>query len=87
MTNDFNLNRLASAQGVRVLNLNDLANALKRSPARARVSTHHRQEGKELHQGSATWRRTMVVVEGGRDHLDQQVHVTVTSVLQTPAGG
>ena len=88
MTNDFNLNRLASAQGVRVLNLNDLANALKPIATSGEgLDLTIVKEGKELHQGVGYLEDgTMVVVEGGRDHLDQQVHVTVTSVLQTPAG-
>ena len=88
MTNDFNLNRLASVQGIRVLNLNDLANALKpiASSGEGRDLTIVK-EGNELHQGVGYLEDgTMVVVEGGREHLDHQVHVTVTSVLQTPAG-
>jgi uncharacterized protein YacL len=88
MTNDFNLNRLASVQGVRVLNLNDLANALKPIVSSGEsLDLTIVKEGKELHQGVGYLEDgTMVVVEGGRDHLDRQVHVTVTSVLQTPAG-
>jgi uncharacterized protein YacL len=88
MTNDFNLNRLASVQGIRVLNLNDLANALKPIVASGEtLSITILKEGKEPHQGVGYLDDgTMVVVEGGRDHLDQQVRVTVTSVLQTPAG-
>jgi uncharacterized protein YacL len=88
MTNDFNLNRLASVQGVRVLNLNDLANALKPIASSGEgLDLTIVKEGKELHQGVGYLEDgTMVVVEGGREHLDRQVHVTVTSVLQTPAG-
>ncbi|MGD1053577.1 MAG: PIN domain-containing protein [Candidatus Dormibacteria bacterium] len=88
MTNDFNLNRLASVQGVRVLNLNDLANALKPIVGSGEgLDLTIVKEGKELHQGVGYLEDgTMVVVEGGREHLDHQVHVTVTSVLQTPAG-
>ncbi len=88
MTNDFNLNRLASVQEVRVLNLNDLANALKPIASSGEsLDLTIVKEGKELHQGVGYLEDgTMVVVEGGRDHLDHQVHVTVTSVLQTPAG-
>ena len=88
MTNDFNLNRLASVQAVRVLNLNDLANALKPIVSSGEgLDLTIVKEGKELHQGVGYLEDgTMVVVEGGRDHLDRQVHVTVTSVLQTPAG-
>ena len=88
MTNDFNLNRLASVQAVRVLNLNDLANALKPIVSSGEgLDLTIVKEGKELHQGVGYLEDgTMVVVEGGREHLDRQVHVTVTSVLQTPAG-
>ena len=88
MTNDFNLNRLASVQAVRVLNLNDLANALKPIVSSGEgLDLTIVKEGKEPHQGVGYLEDgTMVVVEGGRDHLDRQVHVTATSVLQTPAG-
>jgi uncharacterized protein YacL len=88
MTQDFNLNRLASVQGVRVLNLNDLANALKPIVSSGEgLELTIIKEGKEPHQGVGYLDDgTMVVVEGGRDHLDRQVHVTVTSVLQTAAG-
>ncbi|MGA3183262.1 MAG: PIN domain-containing protein [Candidatus Dormibacteria bacterium] len=88
MTNDFNLNRLASVQAVRVLNLNDLANAVKPIVSSGEgLDLTIVKEGKELHQGVGYLEDgTMVVVEGGREHLDHQVHVTVTSVLQTPAG-
>jgi uncharacterized protein YacL len=88
MTNDFNLNRLASVQGIRVLNLNDLANALKPIVSSGEgLDLTIVKVGKELHQGVGYLEDgTMVVVEGGREHLDHQVHVSVTSVLQTPAG-
>jgi len=88
MTNDFNLNRLASVQGIRVLNLNDLANALKPIVSAGEgFEVLIVKEGKEPHQGVGYLEDgTMVVVEGGREHLDEQVRVTVTSVLQTPAG-
>jgi uncharacterized protein YacL len=88
MTNDFNLNRLAAVQGIRVLNLNDLANALKPIVGSGEtLSLTITKEGKEPRQGVGYLEDgTMVVVEGGRDHLEQRVQVTVTSVLQTPAG-
>ncbi|HXZ99305.1 MAG TPA: PIN domain-containing protein [Candidatus Binatia bacterium] len=88
MTNDFNLNRLASVQGIRVLNLNELANALKPVVSSGEsLAITIVKEGKEPHQGVGYLDDgTMVVVEGGRDHLDRQLQVTVTSVLQTPAG-
>jgi uncharacterized protein YacL len=88
LTTDYNLNRVAQLQGVRVMNLNQLANALK--PAflpgeelRVRVI----QEGKEPGQGVAFLDDgTMVVVEGGSDHLELELDVTVTRILQTVAG-
>ena len=88
MTSDFNLNRIARIEGVRVLNLNELANALKPIVATGEQMTLTIvKAGKELHQGVGYLEDgTMVVVENGRRHLDEAVTVTVTSVLQTPAG-
>lgn len=88
LTNDFNLNRVAELQGVRVMNINSLANAVK--PAvlpgeelRVRVI----QEGKEAGQGVGFLDDgTMVVVEGGARLMDTDVDVSVTRVLQTVAG-
>ena len=88
LTNDFNLNRVAEIQGVRVMNVNSLANALK--PAllpgedlRVRVI----QEGKEAGQGVGFLDDgTMIVVEGGARYLDREIQVGVTRVLQTVAG-
>ncbi|HET7677934.1 MAG TPA: PIN domain-containing protein [Candidatus Limnocylindrales bacterium] len=88
LTNDFNLNRVAELQGLRVLNVNHLANAIK--PAflpgeelRVRVI----QEGKEPGQGVAFLDDgTMIVVEGGGRYLDRELDVVVTRVLQTVAG-
>ena len=88
LTNDFNLNRVAEVQGIRVLNINSLANAVK--PAvlpgeelRVRVI----QEGKEAGQGVGFLDDgTMIVVEGGSRLLDREVDVAVTRVLQTVAG-
>lgn len=88
LTNDFNLNRVAELQGVRVMNINSLANAVK--PAvlpgeelRVRVI----QEGKEAGQGVGFLDDgTMIVVEGGARHIDKDLDVTVTRVLQTVAG-
>ncbi len=88
MTNDFNLNRVAALEGVRVLNLNELANAMKpiAIPGEAlRVLVV--KEGKEAGQGIAYLDDgTMVVVENGRRHIDATINVTVTSILQTAAG-
>jgi uncharacterized protein YacL len=88
MTNDFNLNQLASVQGIRVLNLNDLANALKPIVGSGEgLELTIVKEGKEPNQGVGYLEDgTMVVVEGGRDHVERRVRVTVTSVLQTAAG-
>lgn len=88
LTNDLNLNRIADLQGVRVLNVNSLANAVK--PAllpgedlRVRVI----QPGKDAGQGVGYLDDgTMVVVEGGAKSIDNEVDVTVTRVLQTVAG-
>ena len=88
LTNDFNLNRVAELQGVRVMNINSLANAVK--PAvlpgeelRVRVI----QEGKEAGQGVGFLDDgTMIVVEGGARHIDHELDVAVTRVLQTVAG-
>ncbi len=88
LTNDFNLNRVAELQGIRVLNVNHLANAVK--PAflpgeelRIRVI----QEGKEPGQGVGFLDDgTMIVVENGSRFLDRDLDVTVTRVLQTVAG-
>ncbi|MBF8289662.1 MAG: domain nuclease [Chloroflexi bacterium] len=88
LTNDFNLNRVAELQGVRVLNINSLANAVK--PAllpgedlRIRVI----QQGKEAGQGVGFLDDgTMIVVEGGARLVDSEVDVSVTRVLQTVAG-
>jgi uncharacterized protein YacL len=88
LTNDLNLNRIADLQGVRVLNVNSLANAVK--PAllpgedlRVRVI----QPGKDAGQGVGYLDDgTMVVVEGGARAIDTEVEVTVTRVLQTVAG-
>jgi uncharacterized protein YacL len=88
LTNDFNLNRVAELQGLRVLNVNQLANAVK--PAflpgeELRVKVI--QEGKEAGQGLAFLDDgTMIVVEGGDRYRDHEVDVTVTRVLQTVAG-
>ena len=88
MTNDFNLKRVAEIQGLRVLNLNELANAVKTMllPGE-QMEIAIIQEGKEPDQGVGYLEDgTMVVVEHGRTHLTERVPVTVTRVLQTAAG-
>lgn len=88
LTTDFNLNKVASLQGVTVLNVNDLANALK--PAVLPGDTmiiFIAKEGKEKEQGVGYLDDgTMVVVEEGRRMVGKKVDVAVTSVLQTSAG-
>ncbi len=88
VTTDFNLNRVAELQGVRVLNVNELANALKPVALPGEeMKVHVIQEGKEAGQGVAFLDDgTMVVVEGGRRHVGQHVNVTVSRVFQTAAG-
>jgi uncharacterized protein YacL len=88
LTSDHNLNRIAQIAGVRVLNLNDLANALKPIlSAGEEISIAVVREGKELHQGVGYLDDgTMVVVENARTRLGDTVRATVTSVLQTSAG-
>ena len=88
LTNDYNLNRIADLQGVSVLNVNELANAVKLVflPGES-LDVSVIQEGKEAGQGVGYLDDgTMVVVEDGRGYLDKQVTVTVTKVLQTAAG-
>jgi uncharacterized protein YacL len=88
LTNDFNLNRVAEVQGVRVLNVNSLANAVKPAVLPGE-ELHIRviQEGKEAGQGVGFLDDgTMVVVEGGNRHIDVELTVTVTRVLQTAMG-
>ena len=87
-TNDFNLSKVAKIQGVPVLNVNDLANALKQAVLPGEeLRIFLAKEGKE--QGQAIGYLddgTMVVVENGKRSVNQTVPVTVTSVLQTSAG-
>ena len=88
VTNDFNLNKVAEFQGVRVLNINELANAIKPvvlpgEEMRVTLIKH----GKENGQGVAYLNDgTMIVVDGGSKHIGETRAVTVTSVLQTAAG-
>jgi uncharacterized protein YacL len=88
ITNDINLSRVAELQGIRVLNMNELANAIKPvilpgEEMRLRIV----QEGKETGQGLGFLDDgTMVVVEGGRRFLNAEIDVVVTRVLQTAAG-
>jgi uncharacterized protein YacL len=88
ITNDFNLNKVAQLQDVEVINLNDLANAMKPTfmPGE-QICVKIVKAGEEHGQGIAYLDDgTMVVVEGGREHIGRQVHVAVTSVIQKSAG-
>lgn len=87
-TNDYNLNKIAELQGITVLNINELANALKpiMLPGEI-VEVKIVKEGKEQNQGIGYLDDgTMIVVESGRHIIGQTKRVTVTSVLQTAAG-
>ncbi|AEG58565.1 PIN/TRAM domain-containing protein [Desulforamulus ruminis] len=88
VTNDYNLNKVAELQGVKVLNINELANAIKPVvlPGEEMTVTVVK-DGKEMGQGVAYLDDgTMIVVDGGRRFIGQTVSVLVTSVLQTAAG-
>ena len=88
ITNDYNLNKVSELQGVPVLNINDLSNAVK--PVVIPGESMHVtivKEGKEHGQGVAYLDDgTMIVVENGRYHLNEAIQVEVTSALQTSAG-
>ena len=88
LTNDYNLNRIAELQGVTVLNINELANAVKSVvlPGEA-LRINIMQEGKEHSQGVGYMEDgTMVVVENGKDYIGEYMDVNITKVLQTAAG-
>jgi uncharacterized protein YacL len=88
LTTDYNLNRLARIQDVEILNVNELANALKPAVLPGEQFTVRLiREGKEADQGVGYLDDgTMVVVEGGRGQVGSSVSVQVTSVLQSPSG-
>jgi len=88
VTNDFNLNKVCELQGVSVLNINDLANAVKPVVLPGEeIVVQVIKDGKEHGQGVAYLDDgTMIVVEGGRDYIGTTMEVLVTSVLQTSAG-
>ena len=88
VTNDYNLNKVARLQGVGVINLNDLANALKPTflPGE-NIEVRIVKAGEEPGQGIGYLDDgTMIVVEGAREHINKTLKVAVTSVLQTSAG-
>jgi uncharacterized protein YacL len=88
LTNDFNLNRVAELQGVQVLNINELANAIKPVVLPGEeLKVHVIQEGREPSQGVGFLDDgTMIVVEGGRRYINNRLSVIVARVLQTAAG-
>lgn len=88
LTNDYNLNRVADLLGVKILNVNDLSNAVKVVLLPGEEFTIDViQEGKEYQQGVGYLDDgTMVVVENGQKYLEQRIDVTVTKILQTSAG-
>jgi uncharacterized protein YacL len=88
VTNDYNLNQVAALQGVKILNLNNLANALKAVVLPGEMlGVQVVKEGKEAGQGIGYLDDgTMVVVEDGRSRIGEALDVLVTSVLQTAAG-
>jgi uncharacterized protein YacL len=88
LTNDYNLNRVAELQGVSILNINELANAVKAIllPGES-LEMKIIQEGKEYGQGVGYMEDgTMVVVENGHKFIGKTIPITVTKVLQTAAG-
>ena len=88
LTNDYNLNRVAELQGVHILNINELANAVKAIllPGES-LDMKIIQEGKEYGQGVGYMEDgTMVVVEDGNKYIGKTINITVTKVLQTAAG-
>jgi uncharacterized protein YacL len=88
LTNDYNLNRIAELQGVTVLNINELANAVKSVVLPGEIlKINIFQEGKEIGQGVGYMDDgTMVVIENGKDYIGEYTDVHVTKVLQTAAG-
>jgi uncharacterized protein YacL len=88
LTNDYNLNRIAELQGVTILNINELANAVKSVVLPSeRMTLNIFQEGKEFGQGVGYMDDgTMVVVENGKDYIGEYMEVNITKVLQTAAG-
>lgn len=88
ITNDYNLNKVAELQGIKVLNINELANALKPvfMPGEEMI-VQIIKDGKESKQGIGYLDDgTMIVVDSGKKYINQTIYVVVTSVLQTAAG-
>jgi uncharacterized protein YacL len=88
VTNDYNLNKVAKIEGIEILNINDLAMALRQIylPGE-KIKIHILKEGKEKNQGIGYLPDgTMVVLEDGREYMNKEVSVKVTSILQTSSG-
>src|SRR6185503_18304160 len=88
VTGDYNLNKVAKLHNVAVINLNDIANSLKPVflPGES-LAVRVMKPGEEIGQGIGYLDDgTMIVIEGGRDHIGKEVKINVTSVLQTSAG-
>lgn len=88
ITNDYNLNKIAEIQGIDVLNINDLSNAIKPTllPGE-KINIKIVKEGKEKDQGIAYLNDgTMIVVDGARKMINKKIEITITNVLQTDAG-
>ncbi len=88
VTNDYNLNKLAKVQGIKVLNVNDITNAVKSTAVAGEIlEVDIIKEGKSSNQGVGYLEDgTMIVIEGGENFVGQKVETEVTSVLQTSAG-
>ena len=88
VTNDYNLNKIAQLRGVTVININDLAGALRPVVLPGEMLTIKIiKPGEEMGQGIGYLEDgTMVVADGARDHIGDTVELTITSVLQTSAG-
>lgn len=88
LTNDYNLNRVAELQGVTILNINELANAVKSVVLPGEIlRVNIIQEGKEHDQGVGYMDDgTMIVIENGREYIGEYVDASVTKILQTAAG-
>ena len=88
ITNDYNLNKVAALQKISILNINELALAIKPVVIQGeKLIVDVLSKGKEPEQGLAYLSDgTMIVVEDGREYIGQTIETTVTSILQTPAG-
>lgn len=88
ITNDYNLNKIAKLKGIQVLNVNDLANAMKPAMVSGeKIKVKILKKGKDAEQGIGYLDDgTMIVVEDGGDHVGEEMNTTVKSVLQTSAG-